>query len=157
MNSVRTIRSMLLPTALFLAAQSQALEVQVKIENLSPEGGLYFTPVWVGFHDGNFDVYDQGSTASEGLERFAEDGDFAALRNDFANTSGLDAVMVNPEGFAGAPVFDPGLASYEVFDLDPVAQQYFSYGTTMLLSAMMTRWLTSYSMMPVNSTAPFLS
>jgi len=134
MNSVRTIRSMLLPTALFLAAQSQALEVQVKIENLSPEGGLYFTPVWVGFHDGNFDVYDQGSTASEGLERFAEDGDFAALRNDFANTSGLDAVMVNPEGFAGAPVFDPGLASYEVFDLDPVAQQYFSYGTMILPS-----------------------
>ena len=89
MNSVRTIRSMLLPTALFLAAQSQALEVQVKIENLSPEGGLYFTPVWVGFHDGNFDVYDQGSTASEGLERFAEDGDFAALRNDFGKSRRL--------------------------------------------------------------------
>ncbi len=128
------IRSLLLPTALLLTAQVQATEVKVKIENLSPEGGLYFTPVWVGFHDGSFDLYDSGSAASEGVERFAEDGDFAALIADFATSGGQDAVITNPEGFAGAPVFDPGMASYETFDLDPVNNQFFSYGAMILPS-----------------------
>jgi hypothetical protein len=134
MKSVRSLRSYLLPAALFLSAQSQAFEVQVKIENLSPEGGLYFTPVWVGFHDGSFDLYDLGAPASQGVERFAEDGDFAALMDEFSVSGGLDAVIMNPEGFGGAPVFDPGLASYEVFDLDPASHRYFSYGSMILPS-----------------------
>ena len=134
MKPIRSFRSLLLPASLFLSVQAQAFEVQVKIENLSPEGGLYFTPVWVGFHDGSFDLYDQGAAASEGVERFAEDGDFGALINDFSVTTGQDAVILNPEGFAGAPIFDPGLASYETFDLDPMTNQYFSYGAMILPS-----------------------
>ena len=79
MKLSNTIRSLLIPAGFLLAAQTQAVEVQVKVENLSPQGGLYFTPLWVGFHDGSFDVYDRGAAASVGVERFAEDGDFAAL------------------------------------------------------------------------------
>ncbi|MFC3194501.1 spondin domain-containing protein [Marinicella sediminis] len=134
MKPIRSIRALLMPAALFLSAQSQALEVQVKVENLSPEGGLYFTPLWVGFHDGSFDLYDRGAAASGGVERFAEDGDFGALMTEFAGTGGLDAVILNPEGFAGAPVFDPGQASYETFDLDPGSHQFFSYGAMILPS-----------------------
>jgi len=134
MKPIRSIRSLLMPATLFLAVQSHAVEVQVKIENLSPEGGLYFTPVWVGFHDGSFDLYDQGAAASVGVERFAEDGDFGALINEFSVTTGQDAVILNPEGFAGAPIFDPGLASYETFDLDPQTNQFFSYGAMILPS-----------------------
>ncbi len=133
MKFSKNIRSLLLPASFLLAAQAQAVEVKVKVENLSPEGGLYFTPLWVGFHDGSFDLYDRGAAASTGVERFAEDGDFAALRDEFAASGGFDAVILNPEGFAGAPVFDPGLASYEVFDIDP-SNQYFSYGTMILPS-----------------------
>jgi hypothetical protein len=131
---LKKIRSLLLPAAILLTAQAQALEVKVKVENLSPEGGLYFTPLWVGFHDGSFDLYDSGAAASEAVERFAEDGDFAALINDFSSTSGQNAVILNSEGFAGAPIFDPGLSSYESFDLDPVSNQYFSYGAMILPS-----------------------
>ncbi len=129
-----TFKSLLIPATLMLTAQAQAFEVQVKIENLAPEGGLYFTPVWVGFHNGDFDIYDNGAPASAGLERFAEDGDFATLRADFAAGVGQDAMILNPEGFAGAPVFDPGQASYEVFDLDPTDNKFFSYGTMILPS-----------------------
>ncbi|VAW48354.1 hypothetical protein MNBD_GAMMA04-105, partial [hydrothermal vent metagenome] len=67
MKLKNSIRSLLLPAALLLTAQVQALEVKVKVENLSPEGGLYFTPLWVGFHDGLFDLYDRGAAASEGV------------------------------------------------------------------------------------------
>lgn len=128
------IRSLLIPAAILLSVQVQAMEVKVKVENLSPEGGLYFTPLWVGFHDGSFDLYDSGSAASEGVERFAEDGDFATLISDFSTAGGQDSVVLNPEGFAGAPIFDPGLASYVTFDLDPVTNQYFSYGAMILPS-----------------------
>ncbi|MCX7553038.1 spondin domain-containing protein [Marinicella sp. S1101] len=133
MKFSKNLRSFLLPASLLLATQIQAVELKVKVENLGPEGGLYFTPLWVGFHDGSFDLYDRGAAASAGVERFAEDGDFAALRDEFAPSGGFDAVILNPEGFAGAPVFDPGLASYEVFDVDP-SNQYFSYGAMILPS-----------------------
>lgn len=129
----KNIRSILLPATFLLAAQAHAVEVKVKVQNLSPEGGLYFTPLWVGFHDGSFDLYDRGSPASAGVERFAEDGDFGALRDEFSSSGGLDAVILNPEGFEGAPIFDPGLTSYEVFDVDP-SNQYFSYGAMILPS-----------------------
>jgi len=128
------LRSLLIPAGFLIAAQSQAVEVKVKIDNLSPTGGIYFTPVWVGFHDGGFDLYDRDAAVTEGVERFAEDGDFAALMAEFASSGGLDSVIVNPGGFDGAPVFDPGMSSTEVFDLDPASNQFFSYGTMILPS-----------------------
>ena len=128
------LRRWLIPASLFAITSSHAFEVQVKVDNLSPEGGLYFTPVWVGFHDGSFDLYDNGAAASEALERFAEDGDFSTLMTDFATTGGQDSIIFNPEGFAGAPVFDPGQSSVEIFDLNPQSDRYFSYGAMLLPS-----------------------
>lgn len=128
------IRRALLPAALVVAAPATAEEVRVTVENLSPAGGLYLTPLWVGFHDGTFDLYDRGQPASEGVERFAEDGDFGALREVFGASGGLDAVILNPEGFAGAPVFDPGQSTTQVFDLDPASHRFFSYGAMLLPS-----------------------
>ena len=52
-------------------AQGDAVKVVVKIESLVPENGVYFSPVWVGFHDGGFDLFDVGSLASEAIERIA--------------------------------------------------------------------------------------
>lgn len=128
------LRRAILPVTILVAAPVLATEVRVTVENLSPPGGLYLTPLWVGFHDGAFDIYDRGEPASTAVERFAEDGDFAALREDFAASGGFDAVILNTEGFAGAPVFDPGLSSSQVFDLDPVANRFFSYAAMILPS-----------------------
>lgn len=134
MKLTNKLRAAFIPAAFLVAANSHAVEVTVKVENLSPEGGLYFTPVWVGFHDGSFDLYDMGAAASAGVERFAEDGDFATLRTEFSAFGGLDDVLVNPEGFAGAPVFDPGMSTHQVFDLSPTEHTYFSYGTMIIPS-----------------------
>ena len=64
----------LAPAAL---AQAGLYRVVVTAENLAPNGGTFQTPVWVGFHDGTFDIYDQGSPAdaffpvTNALERLA--------------------------------------------------------------------------------------
>jgi hypothetical protein len=93
--------------------QAETQEIIVTVENLAPSGGFYFTPVWIGFHNGSFDLFDPGGLASEGLERFAEDGDASALQAGFEASmggaaGGINTLITAPEGFAGAPVFDPG-------------------------------------------------
>ena len=123
-----------LVAALTTAFQTQAVELRVTVENLNGEGGLYFTPVWVGFHGGDFDLFDAGSSASEGLEHLAEDGDAATLRADFSGYAGMDDMIFNEPGFAGAPIFDPGQKSTVTYDLDPSTHQYFSYATMVIPS-----------------------
>jgi hypothetical protein len=133
----RTIlKKAILPLALISTFSAQSTELKIKIENLTDTGGVFVTPVWVGFHDGSFDSYDTGAVASAGIERIAEDGDVSELRSIFASSSatGFDAVVLNPEGFEGAPVYEPGSDSTEVFDLDPDTQKYLSYASMIIPS-----------------------
>ena len=57
--------------------------VSVKIENLAPASGGFLTPIWVGFHDGSFDVATLGEAVSPGLESLAEDGATGGLSQEF--------------------------------------------------------------------------
>lgn len=112
--------------------QAQPMDVVVTVENLAPGGGIYFTPVWLGFHNGSFDLFDPGGLASEALEGLAEDGDGAALRESFAaavggDAGGMDEVLTAPEGFAGAPVFDPGDRASVHLTVDSMANRYMSF------------------------------
>ena len=136
MKPNQLLKRLVLPAALSLAFSSQAVEVKVTVENLTDTGGVFLTPLWVGFHDGSFDSYDTGAPASPGLERIAEDGDASVLSGEFiaAAPNGLDGVILNPEGFAGAPVYEPGSVSTQVFDVDPQTQNYFSYATMIIPS-----------------------
>ena len=59
-----SMRVSALSLAILVAGSAAAVEVHVTIENLAPEAGNFLTPVWVGFHDGTFDVYDLGAPAS---------------------------------------------------------------------------------------------
>jgi len=54
-------------------------EIRVTVSNTSNTGGTFLTPVYLGFHDGNFDLFDVGEEASAGLESLAEDGAFGAI------------------------------------------------------------------------------
>lgn len=112
------------------------IPVRVNVSNLSPVGGLYNTPLWVGFHNGEFDSYSKSEAASAGLERLAEDGDAAQLSSQFktAAPAGFDDVITESAGFAGAPVFDPGSKAQAVYILDPGTQRYFSYATMLIPS-----------------------
>jgi hypothetical protein len=110
--------------------------VRVNISNLSPVNGLFNTPLWVGFHNGEFDIYSRSEIASAGLERLAEDGNAAILSSEFETvaSTGLTAVITEPGGFAGAPVFDPGSKAQAIYILDPNVQRYFSYATMLIPS-----------------------
>ena len=112
-----------------LCATSHAVEVRVTVENIAPADGIFLTPVWLGFHDGSFDSFDPGGSATAGLEAVAEDGVFDTFREEFgaAAPSGFDAVFTAPPGFAGAPVFDPGDRTTMTLDLDPDSQGFLSY------------------------------
>jgi len=57
--------------------------VRVTVKNEAPSLGTFQTPVWYGFHDGTFDLYDSGAAASAALESLAEDGDPAAVQASF--------------------------------------------------------------------------
>lgn len=58
--------------------------IRIVATNTSASNGVYLSPFWFAAHDGSFDLYNTGETASAGLEALAEDGDFAALSGEAA-------------------------------------------------------------------------
>ncbi len=135
MHPKNKFKSVALALALSLGT-AQAEEFTVRVENLAPSGGTYLTPVWLGFHSGGFDLYNDGEAASTALERVAEDGNFDDLNADFAaaQADALSTVVLNPEGFAGAPVFEPGAQSTLRVTLDPAVHTHLSYAAMVLPS-----------------------
>lgn len=115
----------LLAISMLVASPVAAMQVKVTIENLAPANGNYFTPVWIGFHDGSFDIYDAGGIAPPAVQRLAEDGNAAPLDTVFqvSTTNGVSSVVTAPN-IRFAPG-DVGIS--EILDLDPVDNQYFSY------------------------------
>lgn len=118
-----------------LHAQAAATQLSVTVENLTPDGGVYFTPMWVGFHDGSFDSFDLGGMASSSIESLAEGGDASGLSGDIAGVSGaVDGLVLAPNGFGGAPVFDPGDSGSLRINLNPMTNRYFSFASMIIPS-----------------------
>ncbi|THH38693.1 VPLPA-CTERM sorting domain-containing protein [Aliishimia ponticola] len=119
--------------AALIASSAAAVPIDVTITNTQPGGGLYLTPLLSIFHDGSFDTFDAGSSASAGVELLAEEGSPAGViadveaANTANGTSHTTAVLANPAGFAGAPVLDPGESTTITVDLDPTSHRYFSF------------------------------
>ncbi|MCJ8282347.1 MAG: spondin domain-containing protein [Rivularia sp. ALOHA_DT_140] len=112
-------------------------QIKVTIENLAPEQGTFLTPFWVGFHNGNFDLYDRGRPASPGLESLAEDGSTALISQEFdlSGDGSIDDTVTGPEGNAAGPI-DPGEITTATFtlDSDDPNSQFFSYASMLLPS-----------------------
>ncbi|MFN3166159.1 MAG: spondin domain-containing protein [Phycisphaeraceae bacterium] len=132
------------------AGQAHALDVEVEVTNVGPTGGVFVTPLWVGFHDGGFDSYNAGQPVQEGLERIAEDGATGTLSADFlsgytyidagtsarvltAQTTGrVDGTIASP---SGPPPIAPGETVSQAFAIDALgANRYFSYASMVLPS-----------------------
>ncbi|MEL6108251.1 MAG: spondin domain-containing protein, partial [Planctomycetota bacterium] len=114
------------------------VRLNITFENLSDPGGLGQTPVFIGAHGGNFELARAGSPASDfgGLEALAEEGDVSGVVSRFGiETGGVSSVIFAPDGFAGAPVFEPGETVTETLDItDPRSQRYFSYASMVIPS-----------------------
>ncbi|MEM1161589.1 MAG: spondin domain-containing protein [Pseudomonadota bacterium] len=74
-------------------------ELRITVRNTSETGGTFLTPFYFGFHDGSFDLFNEGEAASAGLESLAEDGATATL--------GAERAAASP-GSQGAVVFGAG-------------------------------------------------
>ena len=119
-----------LTASALLSGASQAAMVEVEVSNLFNTGGLALTPVWVGFHDGTFDSFDVGASSSSSLQALAENGDVSGIMADFtaSNTNGEQGAILAPDGFAGAPVFEPGeSATSGIFEINATDSGYFSF------------------------------
>ena len=116
---------------LSLSAVVAAEQVKVTVTTLVPEEGAFITPMWVGFHDGSFDVYDRGAAVSAGLESLVEDGATGPFSDEFgaAVADGVQSTLVGPDG----PLF-PGTTVSAIFDLDPSENSYFSYASMVIPS-----------------------
>lgn len=128
----KTVFSTLIALLITAGSAFAQTDVMVHIENLQPEGGLFFTPVWVGFHDGTFDAFDVGGTASEALEIIAEGGDIGPLSASFAG-QGVDG------GVAPGSPFGPSGSSFAsmasaTFSVEPSSNGYFSYASMIIPS-----------------------
>ena len=120
--------------SLSMNSAANALNVRVKVENISPSNGVAFTPVWVGFHDGSFDSYDGGTPAPGFIEALAEDGNNTPISDAFNAVS--DRIDGNVGSSSGPPPLTPGESATMTFNnVDTSgANQYFSYASMVLPS-----------------------
>ena len=119
-----------------------AQDLSITIENTSPTGGFFFTPVWVAAHDGSFDSYDGGDFASAfpGITEIAEGGDTGPISDRFAASSaglagGVQTTVAGTDGPDGAPVYAPGESfSFNLNVGDSTVNRYFSYASMVVPS-----------------------
>ena len=141
MGGKKFLSSLLILAVFFpLSHFTRATQIEVTITNTGPSDGVFFTPVWVGFHNGSFDSYDGGAPAAPELERLAEDGNTAPISSVFGGNGTLEAIPTAQVGtrvqatLGGGPI-GSGVSVSETFDLDLAsANRYFSYASMVLPS-----------------------
>ncbi|MEM9381733.1 MAG: spondin domain-containing protein [Planctomycetota bacterium] len=133
--------SLLSLAAVLSTAAAAQDRIAVSVENLAPRQGTFQTPVWIGVHDGTFDMYDSGQPASgpnsplgdNSLETLAEDGGTGPIAANFlgSGTGTVETTVFGPNG----PIA-PGDRAYASLLVDPLAQtsRYFSYASMVLPS-----------------------
>ena len=117
-------------------------DVRVLVQNVVTQGdadsSVFFSPVWVGFHNGTFNPFDEGQAASEAIERVAEDaiftpaGDFSeTISTEFGDSgAGSSAgVIFGPDG-----PFTQGSLGVSGFDVDETQGIYLTYASMILPS-----------------------
>lgn len=115
------------------SAQAEG-DIRVEVTN-EGNSDFFLTPLWFGFHNGGFNLFDSGGTASPGLEQLAEVGSDAILQTEFAASPGTPgdiqgSVVGNT---VGPPPIDPGeTASGFVTPINPVNYQFFSFASMII-------------------------
>ncbi len=97
MKSILT--KLALTSALIMSSSLMALEIDVKITNLT--NGINFTPLLVSAHNKGAKIFMVGSAASANLQAMAEGGDISGLVSDLT-TAGANS-QENPAGGLLAP------------------------------------------------------
>lgn len=128
---LRTTLTSALTLGFVFCSLASAAQIRVTVTNLAPANGSFLTPVWVGFHDGSFDLYDTGAAVSPAFERLAEDGNNAPLMADFMASGAGSA-----QGTLGGAPIGPSASVSSVFNLSGTSakSRYFSYASMVVPS-----------------------
>lgn len=115
--------------------QPKPTPVSVTFRNGASVGGTFQTPVWIGVHDGSFDLFDLNSPASEALERLAEDGTTAPISQWFQD-SGAGRIETTVISNGEIPPFAPGESTTITLELDANDPQdrYLSFASMVIPS-----------------------
>ncbi|MEA5510865.1 spondin domain-containing protein [Crocosphaera sp. UHCC 0190] len=138
---IRTLITMLTAGSLFtMASAASAVTLKVSIENLAPANGTLLTPLWFGFHNGSFDIYDRDVSLNlfPGTESLVEDGNTGPISAQF-DVVGAGTVQGTILGTGGPNVgpIDMGeIASSQLLEVDPTlaSSRYFSYASMVIPS-----------------------
>jgi Ca2+-binding RTX toxin-like protein len=114
--------------------QPQEQKIAITVENLAPENGGSLAPFWFGFHNGQFDSFNEGESASPAIEALAEDGNTEPISQQFDDTN-FGEVQGTLRGSLGGD-FAPGqvIETEVVLDGNSALSQYFSYASMILPS-----------------------
>ncbi|WP_187430546.1 hypothetical protein ROLI_036760 [Roseobacter fucihabitans] len=115
------------------ALSAQATTLKITVTNNQAAGGLSITPLYTAIHDGNFDAFDLGGTASAGLELIAETGMQSGIAGERlaidADSQGL--VLASP---SGPPPVQPGEAVSRNITVNAAEALYFTFLSMVLPS-----------------------
>jgi len=115
---------------------TQLKTLNITVENLSPPQGTALSPLWFGFHNGEFTVFTCGAPASAALERLAEDGNTGPLTSQFSQ---VEAGVVQGTVFGTDDIFNgifPGstVSLKVVIDVSLPNSRFFSYAAMVIPS-----------------------
>ena len=122
-----------------LTSSASAATLRVSVENLAPENATLLTPLWVGFHDGGFDIYDRGVSLDlfPGTESVVEDGatEQISAQFDTVGAGEVQGTILGLEGATPGPI-DSGEIASLLFEVDETlpSSQYFSYAAMVIPS-----------------------
>jgi hypothetical protein len=119
-------------TAIAPSALAGTAQLRITVENLAPENSVAMAPLRVGFHDGTFDVFNDGETATAPIISIAEGGSGADWFPAFAAqqpNGDSGSVFPNPAG----PLL-PGATGVLDITVDSSINQYFTFAAMVVPS-----------------------
>lgn len=119
--------------ALLAGTMAHATTIEITVTNTTGVGGFSITPLYTAFHDGSFDAFDVGGTASAGVELIAETGNPSSLPAErLAADADAQAVVIgSPDG---PPPIQPGETATAVLDVDGASNPFLTFLAMLLPS-----------------------
>lgn len=127
-------------------AHASTTQLEITITNNQGEGGVFLTPLYIAFHDGGFDAFNEGEVASRGLELLAEDGIFSPMNPESIASERIAASapgsqgagLFGTEGFGSVgmqpPLIDTGETTSVTLDVNGGQNRFFNYLSMILPS-----------------------
>lgn len=115
------------------AFSAQATTLKITVTNNQASGGLSITPLYTSVHDGSFDAFDLGGTATDGLELIAETGNASVVAGE-RRASDPDSQPLTLASPDGPPPVQPGESVSGRLSVNATEALYFTFLSMLLPS-----------------------